>query len=137
MNCCCHTFVAAIGACVCLCNTTDGQIYRRTDRRTQEQQLNAITTMHHNVCGPSHGPFDLNSAFLNVPQMWHVAWSMGHGTWGNRSYAVGAYLDALLSGVQVDALHGILDVLRLHLHAAIALIPCWRLRRNRWSTATT
>lgn len=45
------------------------------------------------------------------------------------------HLDTLLSGIQVNAIHGILDVLGLHLHAAVACALRWRLGRYRGASA--
>lgn len=45
------------------------------------------------------------------------------------------HLDTLLSGVHVNAIHGILDVLGLHLHAAVACALRGRLGRYRGAAA--
>lgn len=71
---------------------------------------------------PSHEPFDLAAQFRILSR---------------RSAAADrTHLDALLSGIHVNAIHGIFDVLGLHLHAATASTLRGRLSRDRGATAT-
>lgn len=81
--------------------------------------------MQHINGGPSHGPFDSVAQFrilCTSCSMWQAC-------------SGGTHLDALLSGIHVNASYGILDVNGIHLHAAIAGALRWR--PSRYHRAST